>query len=660
MKISDMPIKHKALVLVGATIIAATAMFIVANIGLSDIKGSLDALLLSTNVERYAYETIKEEKNYLLNSNGATSQATLAAEAFQSAEKDVKTITETLDKIDASAKNVSLLEQSKKAREGTLAYADLYRKGVAALKDLSALTASLETDGETATQQARDYIRAVSDSEKKKVATGILEYTYLIRANEKRYMLTHKSEVFDTMVKDFKSMMDELATLEKLASNETEQKQVQTFKSAALKYEKSAHNWVEKNKSLFSEILPQMKKLGDNVIRLAYDASKDASDSMVEMRSTIIKVMILIAILIVAAGIILGLVIANAISRPVIALTQAMEVLAEGDVKIDIPGTAQKDEIGTMARSVQVFKDNAIARLKMEAAQKEENEAKARRAEKVSSLVRGFETMIKSIVTSLASSATELQSNATSMSSAAQQTQQQSTNVAAASQQASSNAQTAAGATEEMAASTKEIGQQVDKSSQMAREAVAQANNTGTIVDGLTQAAQKIGDVVELIQQIAAQTNLLALNATIEAARAGEAGKGFAVVASEVKSLANQTAKATEEISTQITSMQQATASTVDAIKGIGGTINQISETSSAIAAAVQEQVAATGEVASNVQQAAKGTQDISLNISDVANAAEQTGTAAGMVLSAANDLSKQAEMLRAEVDKFLVSLNAA
>lgn len=659
MKLGDLRIKYKALTLVAVTVVTVGAMFSVANNGLSNIKSLLDELLLATNVERYAYETILQEKSYLLNSNGATSNQELAQKAFETAEHDVKVITDTLDKIDLTD-NTALKARSKAAREGTNNYADLYRSGVAALTDLSTLTKALGSNGETATQQARSYIKATDDPEKKRIATDILEYTYLVRADEKRYMLTQKPEIFEQMKKEFANMMDKLAVLEKTASTETERKQVQTFKEAALDYEKAAHTWVEKNNVLFKEILPKMKQLGDDVIKLAYDAATSSSETMVSTRQSIIWWLIIVGASIAIIGIVFGLTIANAISRPVIGLTQAMETLASGDTKVDVPSTAQKDEIGTMARSVQVFKENAIARIKMEAEQKADQEIKTKRAEKVAALVHEFESMIKTVVSSLAASATELQSNAASMSTAAQQTQARSTAVASAAQQASANVQTVAGATEEMTASSKEIGEQVDKSSRIAQGAVEEATSTEKVVDGLAQAGQKIGAVVELIQQIAEQTNLLALNATIEAARAGEAGKGFAVVASEVKSLANQTSKATEEISSQINGMQHETGATVTAIKGIGNTIHQISEVSSAIAAAVQEQVAATSEIAANVQQAAKGTGDISVNISDVAQAAEQTGSAADMVLTAANQLSQQAETLRAEVDKFLTALNAA
>jgi methyl-accepting chemotaxis protein len=676
----NLRIKFKAMILIAVTIVTAGTMFSVATLGLSRIKVSLDELLLSTNVERYAYETILQEKNYLLNANGSTLREDLAAAAFKTAEKDVGIIIETLNKIDASD-NASLKDKSKAARAGTQAYADLYRKGVAALTDLVALTKSLEADGQTATDQARAYIRAEENPEAKQIATEILEYTYMIRANEKRYMLTQRPDIFEAMKADFAKMMTLLARLEKDAESAAERNQVQTFKKAAVGYEQAAHNWVKNNNVLFADILPQMKKLGDDVIRLAFEAATDASAVMSATRENIITMMIFFALAIVGAGIVLGMLVANAISRPIIGLTATMETLARGDTNIAVPSTEQKDEIGVMARSVQVFKDNEIARLEMEAKEKEnararlemeakekereaqeraENEHKARRAEKVAGLVREFESMIRSVVGTLTTSATEMQSNATSMSANAQQTQKQSAAVAAASQEATANAQTAAVATEEMASSSAEIGQQIERASQIARAAVDQAEQTGVTVDELAKTAQSIGAVVELIQQIAAQTNLLALNATIEAARAGEAGRGFAVVASEVKSLATQTAQATEQINKQINGMQADVATTVGAIKGIGTTIREISETSAAIAAAVQEQVAAAGEVAANVQQAAKGTEDISSNISGVANAADQTGTTAKGVLTIADHLSHQSDTLRAEVEKFLLSLNAA
>jgi len=275
----------------------------------------------------------------------------------------------------------------------------------------------------------------------------------------------------------------------------------------------------------------------------------------------------------------------------------------------------------------------------------------------LSKLANDFEGSIKTVVETVTTSAGNMKANAESLSKIAAETQHQTTVVAAATEEASANVQSVASATEELTASSHEIAQQMDKSSKIAHQAVEEANNTNTTVNGLARAAQKIGDVVILIQDIAGQTNLLALNATIEAARAGEAGKGFAVVASEVKSLATQTAKATEEIAAQIADIQHATTATVNAIKNIGETIGQISQISTTIAAAVQEQSAATNEISRNVQQAAQGTTEISSSINKVTSSASQTGDTATQVLDASNKLADQAAKLRTEVDYFLTTL---
>ena len=396
------------------------------------------------------------------------------------------------------------------------------------------------------------------------------------------------------------------------------------------------------------------------------------------------------------------------VTGPIVAMTGAMTKLADGDKGITVPALDRRDEIGQMAKAVEVFKQNAIENERLQAEQKAAEEEKRRQdeaariaeekrkeeearrereaeetkraaeekarlereemekaaAEKrkadMLALAAKFEASVKGVVEAVAAAATEMQSTATSMASSAEETSRQATTVASASTQATSNVQTVAAAAEELSSSIAEIGKQVAQSTRITSQAVDKARETNGTVKGLAEAAQKIGEVVGLINNIARQTNLLALNATIEAARAGEAGKGFAVVASEVKSLATQTGKATEEIGAQIAAIQSVTGEAVSAIEGIGGTIGEVSQIATTIASAVEEQGAATQEIARNVQQAAAGTNEVSANIGGVTQAASETGTAAHQMLGAANELSQQAEKLRLQVDEFLAVVKAA
>jgi methyl-accepting chemotaxis protein len=349
------------------------------------------------------------------------------------------------------------------------------------------------------------------------------------------------------------------------------------------------------------------------------------------------------------------------IARPIGHITGAMDVLASGDTKAEIPYAARRDEIGRMAAAVQVFKDNMIKtrQLEAEADETEQRNAAQRKAD-MHRLADGFQAAVGNIVDTVSSASSELETAARRLTKTAEVTQELSGAVAAASEQASANVQSVASATEEMTSSVNEISRQVQESSRIAGDAVRQAQQTDQRINQLSQAAGRIGDVVKLITAIAEQTNLLALNATIEAARAGDAGRGFAVVASEVKQLASQTAKATEEISTQIAGMQSATQESVAAIKEIGGTIGRISEIASTIAAAVEEQGAATGEIARNVSEAAKGTAQVASNITDVNRGAGEAGSASAQVLASAQSLSSESHHLKAEVGKFLATVRAA
>jgi methyl-accepting chemotaxis protein len=352
----------------------------------------------------------------------------------------------------------------------------------------------------------------------------------------------------------------------------------------------------------------------------------------------------------------------RSVVKPLRGIVKGMSELADGNFAVVLPGLGRKDEIGAMALAVETFKAKAVEKATQEAAEKEvqANAMAASRRAEMRKLADDFETAVGTVVGIVSSTSSQLESAASTLTKTAESTQTMTAVVAAASEEASSNVQSVASATEELASSVNEVGRQVLESSRIAGEAVKQAERTDARISELLRAASRIGDVVKLITAVADQTNLLALNATIEAARAGEAGKGFAVVAQEVKALAAQTAKATDEIGTQIASMQTATQESVAAIKEIGATITRISEIAGAIATSVEEQGATTSEIARNVHQAAHGTTQVAVNIADVNRGAADTGAASTQVLASAQSLSRESGRLKVEVDKFLCTVRAA
>jgi len=374
------------------------------------------------------------------------------------------------------------------------------------------------------------------------------------------------------------------------------------------------------------------------------------------------NLLIFISLACIVCGMLLGFVIGQyGIAKPLRAMVDLLQALAGGKYQIDVHSTERADEIGDVAKAALVFKDNGLAKIRMEAEQKEtEARIATQRKADMHKLADDFENAVGEIIEVVSSASTELEASANTLTSTAERSQQVSTVVAAASEEASTNVQSVASATEELSSSVTEISRQVQQSARMASEAVGQARGTTERVGELSKAASRIGDVVDLINTIAGQTNLLALNATIEAARAGEAGRGFAVVASEVKALAEQTAKATGEIGQQISGIQAATQDSVNAIREISDTIAKLSEISSSIAAAIEEQGAATQEISRNVQQAAQGTQQVSSNITDVQRGATETGSASSQVLSAAKSLSGDSNRLKMEVGRFLTTVRAA
>ncbi|WP_122982739.1 methyl-accepting chemotaxis protein [Methylobacterium indicum] len=389
------------------------------------------------------------------------------------------------------------------------------------------------------------------------------------------------------------------------------------------------------------------------VMTIPHDAA------MAGARSTLITMVVASVVILLAllAGIFVA---AGSFVRPINRATRRMIGLANGDVQAEIPDLTRRDEIGDMARAVAVFRDNAIARLDLEAAQATEQSARQRRADRVDALVRAFQQKVARSLEIVTSAATELDATARSMTQVADTTNRQAVASSAAAEETSVNVQTVASAAEEMVSSLHEIQRQVLRSNEVASHAAREAEASGSAMAELGTASEQIGAAVTTISSIAAQTNLLALNATIEAARAGEAGRGFAVVAAEVKELAGQTAKATEEIGGQITAIQAATGRAGEAILQIGRTIASINEISGMIASTVVQQTEATTEISRNAAEAAHGTQDVSANVARVLTSANETGSAATQVLGAAAELATQSLSVKQEVDTFLRDIQAA
>jgi methyl-accepting chemotaxis protein len=490
----------------------------------------------------------------------------------------------------------------------------------------------------------------------------LLATMLMMRRHEKDFMLRRDAKYGDDMKK---RNVEFLAGLESSSIPEAAKADL---KQKLADYQRDFQAWMNQALVLageqkamsdsFSAIEPVIEAVSKSVNGIRAEAER----SNVAERDGIERLM-KVAILLIAASVLgVGLFIGRSVSKPLSAMTAAMIELAKGNFAIVLPGLGRPDEIGDIAQAVETFKVNAEQKARDEAEEKirqDQIAAQLRKADMIR-MADAFEGAIGEIVETVSSAATELEASADALTSTAVRSQELTTMVAAASEEASTNVQSVASATEELSSSVNEISRQVQESARIANEAVGQAHQTNDRVSELSKAASRIGDVVELINTIAGQTNLLALNATIEAARAGDAGRGFAVVASEVKALAAQTAKATDDIGRQIMDIQAATEDSVTAIKEISGTIVRLSEISSTIAAAVEEQGAATQEISRNVQQAALGTTQVSAHITDVQQGASETGSASSQVLSAAQTLSGDGNRLKLEVGKFLNSVRAA
>jgi methyl-accepting chemotaxis protein len=412
-----------------------------------------------------------------------------------------------------------------------------------------------------------------------------------------------------------------------------------------------------------SGLYPRIDPVTDvisKLIQLQLDAAATDIQASESLFATLTWVMVGILVAAVALGFGVALWIGRSVSDPVLALTQAMGRLAAGDLGIAIPPTPFRDEVADMAQALGVFKTNATEQKRLEEEERRAIALREERQKKLDTLTGNFSVSIASVVSKVKESVSNLHGASSSLTANAEESQRQSAAVSAATEQASANVSTVSAAGAELSASISEISRQVQQSATITREAANEAETANQRIEGLVSAVQKIGEVADLIKSIASQTNLLALNATIESARAGEAGKGFAVVANEVKSLAGQTARATEEITGQISAVQTETTQAVNAIKGINHTIARVNELAAAIASAVEEQGAATAEIARNVEQASTGTQEVAANIVGVAEAASETGRMAHDVLEAANLLRQESDILEQEVGTFLDGVRTA
>ena len=631
------------------------------SVGVTSYRKSVSEADLARNIDRELISYRALARYYVVTGKEDDGKAALAAEA---------SLKDAIDQSMKGTTNPAGLEQitrlAREFRTFTKIFADILK-----VKSESALVAQnqLTRGGTMLRYKLDDLASNAAEAELPAVELGAKQVTAQYQAATalaNTFVINSDQTVATSALARLKFVENSLRAI-----SSTDEKIVQSVKevSALLdEYRKSLSKLVENSKSI-DELTTEMAESataimqGSGAMKVALLSDQQRLES--ESDASIGETERLIAML-AAGGFLLGGVLAvllgKGISRPMTAMCKAMRELAGGNFDVVLPGLGRRDELGEMAAAVEEFKLQAIAKAERDAAaQDAQNRAgsAARRTELIR-FADDFEAAVGAIVSNVSSSAVQLESAAGTLTRTAETTQNLSSRVAGASEEASSNMQSVATATEELSASVDEIGRRVRESNKIAEAAVLQAQQTDERIGKLSRAAQQIGDVVKLITAIAEQTNLLALNATIESARAGEAGRGFAVVASEVKSLASQTAKATDEISSHISGMQDATQESVAAIKEIGGTIAEISNIASSIASAVEQQSSATQEIARSVQTVAQGTQEAAANIMQVNRGATETGAASEEVLNSAKSLSTESTRLREELDRFMANIRAA